>query len=757
MNNRNKSWYKKQTYAQNNNLNELIDYVDDDTSEEAVPVLSQDVVDLDGIERQKAQNLPSGQGEVFTIPEEDIGNYLVDDLIEEDEQSLDEDVEEGYFDGSYIPSEKELEDVGIETVVDTGDEPANDNDEIENPELFPDFGNDFIGALEYAIGNNRVVKLSYLTLGKKKGRGGKEYLKREISDDRIPGTGVNIWRIVEPHDIFRAKNGHDILVTYDRSVRHIRAFRIENITDVEFTKKRGTEEPSYFKPGVRKIEIKGNRDKIKLPPEIKGTEAMNINIFQNLKTIGDDLEKEGLSKTAGVITATMNNLLNIKTAQYVGPQGYWIRQKRCWDNCYRHKRTASPDKSAQVVWTECWEEYNKSINNNESGWEKYAKEDSDLFKYASSKQKEWVEKENKKFASTVNKKIESGMDEGMSIYSTLGEKKNEYNDILLADADNLSKLAEKLKENGQTELSEKIANISVDLLKEAQFGGGWEGAWNKVRKFNPFSSKSRAKGLSGDIRTRLKRVMQNALQMADRFNTLIQQARESGQQSASEAAYLQQQEQDRLNKQQARQQTWNNVKNWGKEKAKQVGQVGQGMSQQLANVFQDSKSVVKESQVNPDFAVGVFYRAEKYYAGISSTHLTKAEFNFGNDSARNALENHFYLVGGYDYQLNYDIVLKPSLLVKTDFKTYSFDLSVMATLREKIWGGLSFRQSDAVVFILGYSFLKENAFKVGYAFDYIIKAQEAKQPTSHEFYLSYTLPVLGSGERRVIRTPRFRH
>jgi type IX secretion system PorP/SprF family membrane protein len=165
----------------------------------------------------------------------------------------------------------------------------------------------------------------------------------------------------------------------------------------------------------------------------------------------------------------------------------------------------------------------------------------------------------------------------------------------------------------------------------------------------------------------------------------------------------------------------------------------------------------KESQVNPDFAVGVFYRAEKYYAGISSTHLTKAEFNFGNDSARNALENHFYLVGGYDYQLNYDIVLKPSLLVKTDFKTYSFDLSVMATLREKIWGGLSFRQSDAVVFILGYSFLKENAFKVGYAFDYIIKAQEAKQPTSHEFYLSYTLPVLGSGERRVIRTPRFRH
>lgn len=165
----------------------------------------------------------------------------------------------------------------------------------------------------------------------------------------------------------------------------------------------------------------------------------------------------------------------------------------------------------------------------------------------------------------------------------------------------------------------------------------------------------------------------------------------------------------------------------------------------------------KESQVNPDLAAGVFYRAEKYYVGISSTHLTKAEFNFGSDSTRNALENHFYLVGGYDYQLNYDLILKPSLLVKTDFNTYTFDLSVMATLRDKIWGGLSFRQSDAMIFIVGYSFMKENAFRVGYAFDYIIKAQEAKQPTSHEFYLSYTLPVLGSGERRIIRTPRFRH
>lgn len=165
----------------------------------------------------------------------------------------------------------------------------------------------------------------------------------------------------------------------------------------------------------------------------------------------------------------------------------------------------------------------------------------------------------------------------------------------------------------------------------------------------------------------------------------------------------------------------------------------------------------KESQFRPDISAGLFYRSEKYYLGGSVSHLLKSKFDFGNDSLRNALEPHFYFMGGYDYQLNYDIILRPSLLVKTDFKTYSFDISLLASFKEKLWGGLSFRQSDAMIAMIGYSFTKDDALRLGYAFDYIIKAQEAKNPTSHELLLSYTLPVLSGGERRIIRTPRFRH
>jgi type IX secretion system PorP/SprF family membrane protein len=165
----------------------------------------------------------------------------------------------------------------------------------------------------------------------------------------------------------------------------------------------------------------------------------------------------------------------------------------------------------------------------------------------------------------------------------------------------------------------------------------------------------------------------------------------------------------------------------------------------------------KETQIRPDLSAGIYYRAQKYYLSLSASHLLNSEFNFGNDSLANALVPHLYFMAGYDYEINYDFVLRPSVLVKSDLTTYSFDLSLLAYFRDKLWFGFSFRQSDAMIALIGYSFLKDNSLRLGYSFDYIINAQEAKNPTSHELILSYTLPVLSGGEKRIIRTPRFRH
>lgn len=165
----------------------------------------------------------------------------------------------------------------------------------------------------------------------------------------------------------------------------------------------------------------------------------------------------------------------------------------------------------------------------------------------------------------------------------------------------------------------------------------------------------------------------------------------------------------------------------------------------------------RESQVRPDLAAGLYFRHEKFFAGAAFNHLLKSEFDFGVADSRNALENHVTITGGYYYDLSFDIQIMPTALIKSDFNTYSFDLSVVAFYKDTMWGGLSFRQSDAAIIMLGYSLLKDKSLRFGYGFDYIIKGQDAKQNTSHEILLTYELPVSPGTGKKVIRTPRFRH
>ncbi len=165
----------------------------------------------------------------------------------------------------------------------------------------------------------------------------------------------------------------------------------------------------------------------------------------------------------------------------------------------------------------------------------------------------------------------------------------------------------------------------------------------------------------------------------------------------------------------------------------------------------------KETQAQPDLGVGVYFQNKNYFAGISVNHLIETQFNFGIDDLRNSLESNFVVLGGYHYDVTYNLVITPSVIIKSDFNTYSFDLSAIATYREKMWGGISFRQSEAAIVILGYSLFKDNSLKFGYSFDYIIQDQEAKQATSHEILLVYSMPVSPFGGRKIIRTPRFRH
>lgn len=165
----------------------------------------------------------------------------------------------------------------------------------------------------------------------------------------------------------------------------------------------------------------------------------------------------------------------------------------------------------------------------------------------------------------------------------------------------------------------------------------------------------------------------------------------------------------------------------------------------------------KQSQVQPDMGVGLYYRAEKYWGGIAVKHIISTKFDFGSDQLRGDLNQTIYFDAGYKYEVNYDFVLRPMLLVKTDFNTYAIDLALLGTYKERFIGGLSYRQQESVTATLGYNALKQKNLRLSYAIDLVVQGTDAKSLTSHEFTLGYMMPVLTGGGKKVVRTPRFRH
>ena len=454
-------------------FNELYDFIDDDTIEQLNDYGTNnfDTIDYDALER--------GEVPVIEVDDDGIESILTDNL---DETQMQEPIIE----------EPELE-------LEPEEEIAIEGEDV------PDFASPQ-EAMQWAIDNNRVVKIFYTTKGEKRGRGGKQYLLREKGLIKGPVGGVSIYRIVEPHYMFQAKNGNLILVTYDRSVRYIRAFIVDNITDYNFTKNRKTKEPQYFKPRVRII-----------PKQEKGIKVME-KINENLIKLASEIEEKGMLKSASIVRDAKKALEELKTAQYVGVQGYWIRNRRCWDNCYRHKRTSQPKTPAQEVWMECWAEYNKSINDDKSGWEKYATEKTNI-KLSEKDEVKW----NKSFISKVENKAKEGFSTPEAIYATIEEEEERHFDKVLNSSSELMSIAETFNNNNMKDLGKKLADVSVEMLKEADFGNRPTSAWEKIK--SPFERGGRwladkwtGKGNKNDVVERIQDVINRANQLLMNLN-----------------------------------------------------------------------------------------------------------------------------------------------------------------------------------------------------------------------------------------------
>jgi len=136
----------------------------------------------------------------------------------------------------------------------------------------------------------------------------------------------------------------------------------------------------------------------------------------------------------------------------------------------------------------------------------------------------------------------------------------------------------------------------------------------------------------------------------------------------------------------------------------------------------------------PNAGVGLYFYTYNYYIGISAPRLLEQNFS-PNASGQALLVNHYFLMGGYIFDLDEIVKIKPSFIVKfTPDAPPSFDFS--SNIYYERWGfGFSYRYEDAVVGIFQLFLSPQLSF--GYSYDYTLSDLRHESSGSHEFMFRY--------------------
>ncbi|WP_228455043.1 PorP/SprF family type IX secretion system membrane protein [Polaribacter haliotis] len=158
------------------------------------------------------------------------------------------------------------------------------------------------------------------------------------------------------------------------------------------------------------------------------------------------------------------------------------------------------------------------------------------------------------------------------------------------------------------------------------------------------------------------------------------------------------------------------------------------------------------NKVLPNFGVGAFYYTDKFYVGLSVPNLLET-LHFekkGGQISKASETKHYFLTTGYVFDLEGDIKLKPSMMLKAaEGAPISLDFSGNVLFYDKFEVGLSYRLTESVSALANIR--ATDNLRIGYAYDYTLSNLGDFNSGSHEIFLLYNFNY----KRDKIQSPRF--
>ena len=138
--------------------------------------------------------------------------------------------------------------------------------------------------------------------------------------------------------------------------------------------------------------------------------------------------------------------------------------------------------------------------------------------------------------------------------------------------------------------------------------------------------------------------------------------------------------------------------------------------------------------IMPDAKFGFLFYGDKWHAGGAAPNLLQNKIKFNdiqNPDPGNKLEDHYFIHGGYDFVLPYDLVADPYLLLRyVSNVPMQIELGSKVTWKESAWAGFSYRSEDAFSMLFGYTY--KNYISFGYSYDFTTSNLRTYSGGSHE-------------------------
>ncbi len=139
----------------------------------------------------------------------------------------------------------------------------------------------------------------------------------------------------------------------------------------------------------------------------------------------------------------------------------------------------------------------------------------------------------------------------------------------------------------------------------------------------------------------------------------------------------------------------------------------------------------------PDATFGTYLYHDKWYVGASAPNILQSKLKFDNalNTGRSKLSSHYYVHGGYRFDLGEDFQLEPSLIVKyVQPAPVQADVMLRLTWKKQLWLGGAYRTMDAASLMMGYTHRENLSF--GYSYDFTTSNLRNYSSGTHELMLA---------------------